>query len=174
MTELTREELEARWRKNREEEAVRQAEKEKATKPLFMKMCEILLEAKVYFVTVEYDGQGDSGCIESVEYLDENEEQQKLLVFPQPYIAKLLLPGWKMFKSHNISGCRAVTRQEVDGTVEDFIEDFVYEKLPGGWEINEGSFGTFKIDLKEKSWDSSHLVRTYAEEESGMSGSYED
>jgi len=175
-TQLTREELEARWRKNREEEAVRQAEKEKATKPLFMKMCEILLEAKVHFVNVEYDGQGDSGCIESVEYLDENEEPQKLLVFPQTDIAKIpihLLPGWKEFKSYE-SADGVMTRQEVDGTIEDFIEDFVYGKLPGGWEINEGSFGTFKIDLKEKSWDGSRLVRTYAEEESGMSGSYED
>ena len=167
MTELTREELEARWRKNREEEAVRQAEKEKATKPLFMQMCKILLEKGVHFVEVEYDGQGDSGCIETVSYSDEHGEYSSL--------DKCLLPGWKTFGRQELdleTGVRK--RQEVDGTVEDFIEDFVYERLPGGWEINEGSFGTFKIDLKEKSWDSSHLIRTYSEEESGMSGSYED
>ena len=166
MTELTREELEARWRKNREEEAVRQAEKEKATKPLFMQMCKILLGKGIHFVTVEYDGQGDSGCIEEVDYLDEKGGHSPP--------GKCLLPGWKTFGRQELdleTGVRK--RQEVDGTVEDFIEDFVYERLPGGWEINEGSFGTFKIDLKEKSWDSSHLIRTY-EEESGMSGSYED
>ena len=166
MTELTREELEARWRKNREEELVRQAEKEKATKPLFMKMCELLLAKDIHFVEAYYDGQGDSGCVETVEYSDKHGE----------YLSpdECLLPGWKEFKSFDWDENGVMTRQEVDGTIESFIEDFVYERLPGGWEINEGSFGTFKIDLKEKSWDSSHMVRTYIEEGSGMSGSYED
>jgi hypothetical protein len=170
MTELTREELEARWRKNREEEAVRQAEKEKATKPLFMRMCELLLARDIHFVEVEYDGAGDSGCIETVSYSDEHGEYS-----PQPPISTDFLPGWKTFGGQELdleTGVRK--RQEVDGTVEDFIEDFVYERLPGGWEINEGSFGTFKIDLKEKSWDSSHMIRTYSVEDFGMSGSYED
>ena len=169
MTELTREELEARWRKNREEELVRQAEKEKATKPLFMKMCELLLARDIRFVEVEYDGQGDSGCIETVSYLDEKEEHSLSLPISTDF-----LPGWKEFKSFDWNENGVMTQQEVDGTIGSFIEDFVYERLPGGWEINEGSFGTFKIDLKEKSWDSSHMVRTYIEEGSGMSGSYED
>ena len=172
MTELTREEVEARWRKNREEELVRQAEKEKATKPLFIKMCKILLEKGVHFVEAGYDGQGDSGCIEEVDYLDEKGEHSPP--------GKCLLPGWKTFGGQELdleTGIRK--RQEVDGTVEDFIEDFVYghlSKQRPGWEINDGSFGTFQIDLKDKSWDGSrHMVRTYIEEEGfGMSGSYED
>ena len=172
MTELTREEeeLDARWRKNREEEAVRQAEREQATKPLFTKMCELLLARDIHFVEVEYDGQGDSGCIETVSYLDEKEELSQ-----QPPISTDFLPGWQTLVSRSLNLEDGVmTRQEVDGTVEDFIEDFVYERLPDGWEINDGSFGTFMLDLKEKSWGGSHLIRTYSEEESGMSGSYED
>jgi len=168
-TQLTQKELEARWRKSREEEVVRQAGKEKAAKPLFMKMCELLLAEDIHFVEVEYDGQGDSGCIETVSYLDEKEKP----LGAAPWVGTDFLPGWKEFKSYEVVD-GVTTRQEVDGTIEGFIEDFVYGKLPGGWEINDGSFGTFKIDLKNKSWDSSHLIRTYSEDEYGMSGSYED
>jgi hypothetical protein len=36
------------------------------------------------------------------------------------------------------------------GELPSEIEDFVYSNLPGGWEINEGSRGTFYFDLVEK------------------------
>lgn len=36
------------------------------------------------------------------------------------------------------------------GELPSEIEDFIYNNLPGGWEINEGSRGTFNFDLVEK------------------------
>lgn len=36
------------------------------------------------------------------------------------------------------------------GEIPSEIEDFIYNNLPGGWEINEGSRGTFNFDLVEK------------------------
>ena len=37
------------------------------------------------------------------------------------------------------------------------IEDFVYRNLPGGWEINEGSRGSFIFDLNKKQASLSHI-----------------
>ena len=38
------------------------------------------------------------------------------------------------------------------GGVE-LLEEFVYDHLPGGWEINEGSSGEFTFDLVNSLWD---------------------
>jgi hypothetical protein len=33
------------------------------------------------------------------------------------------------------------------GALEEELEDFLVEQLPGGWEINAGSFGEFTVDM---------------------------
>jgi hypothetical protein len=35
----------------------------------------------------------------------------------------------------------------LDGALEDELQDFLLDQLPGGWEINEGSYGEFTIDV---------------------------
>ena len=35
----------------------------------------------------------------------------------------------------------------LDGDLVEQLEDFLAEQLPGGWEINEGSFGQFEVDV---------------------------
>ena len=165
--------LQERMQKYHEEREHAAREKEKATRPLFRRMCELLLAKNVCKVVAHYDGSGDSGCINDVDYLDaEDSVIEADLSFAHPYMT--LLPGFKTHKSTtNADG--KWCQEEVDGTVNDFIEDFVYDRLPGGWEINEGSFGQFELDLKEKSGSGSQLVRTYTEESGDMmSGSYED
>jgi hypothetical protein len=49
------------------------------------------------------------------------------------------------------------TRFEISGT----LSDILYEMLPGGWEINEGSQGTFTIDLEEKTIELEYLENIY-------------
>lgn len=39
------------------------------------------------------------------------------------------------------------------------IEDFAYRQLPGGWEINEGSYGTMRIDVHTCQADCDHNWR---------------
>jgi hypothetical protein len=49
------------------------------------------------------------------------------------------------------------TRFEIPGN----LSDILYEMLPGGWEINEGSQGTFTIDLEEKTIELEYLENIY-------------
>ena len=37
---------------------------------------------------------------------------------------------------------------ELSDALRDELENFLFEQLPGGWEINEGSFGTFTVDVR--------------------------
>src|SRR5262249_60990266 len=37
---------------------------------------------------------------------------------------------------------------EVEAGLLDELEEFLAEQLPGGWEINEGSFGRFAVDVE--------------------------
>lgn len=43
--------------------------------------------------------------------------------------------------------------------LEDTVADLCYECLPGGWEINEGSYGTFKIDVLNRKCSADHNHR---------------
>ena len=47
-------------------------------------------------------------------------------------------------------------KQELD----DAVEEYVYSILPGGWEINDGSFGTIQIDVKARTADCDFSWRT--------------
>jgi hypothetical protein len=49
------------------------------------------------------------------------------------------------------------TRFEIPGN----LSDILYEMLPGGWEINEGSQGTFTIDLEEKTIELEYTENIY-------------
>lgn len=76
-------------------------------------------------IEVIFDGCGDSGQVEDIEYLGETNN--------------------------------AIARnQELD----DAIEEYVYLILPGGWEINDGSFGTIQIDVKTRTADCNFSWRT--------------
>lgn len=37
---------------------------------------------------------------------------------------------------------------ELSDALRDELESFLFEQLPGGWEINEGSFGSFTVDVQ--------------------------
>jgi hypothetical protein len=43
--------------------------------------------------------------------------------------------------------------------LKDLVENFVYRILPGGWEINEGSYGTTRIDVSTAKADTDHHWR---------------
>ncbi len=60
--------------------------------------------------------------------------------------------------------------EEVDlgRALTDLVSDFVYEYLPGGWEINEGSFGTCTIDVPNKKAHFEHSQRIESIEESSF------
>jgi hypothetical protein len=43
--------------------------------------------------------------------------------------------------------------------LQNHIEDFAYHQLPDGWEINEGSYGTMRINVRTGKADCDHHWR---------------
>lgn len=95
----------------------------------------ILAGAGIARVTVEFDGCGDSGQIESVEAVS-------LAGAPCPLPATSLSIGKAVWGDSE--------PQHHDMTVSDAIETFAYDLLGDthqGWEINDGAYGTFVFDV---------------------------
>lgn len=82
----------------------------------------------IVLVTVDFDGCGDSGQIESISAFDEHGE--------------VAVPEGKLANS------------EDDGEpVKDVIESLAYDLLQsehGGWENNEGAYGEFRFDVADR------------------------
>ena len=101
------------------------------------KFCELLTPFKVDFVELEYDGCGDSGAIERVNFISGVTQY------------KGRLPRNK-FSS-------AWSKEKID--FKEALEETCYQFLPDGWEINEGSFGKLVIDVTKKSIRVEHNER---------------
>ena len=86
---------------------------------------DLLEERGIVLVTVNFDGCGDSGQIESISAFDKNGE----VAVPEDKLANA----------------------EDDGEpVKDVIESLAYDLLQsehGGWENNEGAYGEFRFDV---------------------------
>jgi hypothetical protein len=103
-----------------------------------------LQESRVASIEVTFDGCGDSGQIESVIYEDHRGKEVS-----EP---KLVVKGSFTGKHHEWDD-KKKTFVEVggsEGKVREIVEQVCYDKLQashGGWEINEGSYGTFHFDV---------------------------
>ncbi len=94
----------------------------------------VLAEASIANVTVEFDGYGDSGGIESVHAEADGSE----IALPESAITLSTL-GW-----------REIEPTEKVMPLNEAIEHMVYEMLGqthGGWENNAGAFGNFVFDV---------------------------
>ena len=98
-------------------------------------VCAALAGAGIATVTVNFDGCGDSGQIESIEARDASGADVPL---PEETIAIVAIV-WGQSRPEPRSM-----------SVEQAIEHLVYDALSethGGWEINEGSYGEFVFDV---------------------------
>jgi len=97
------------------------------------KILPALRQDSVVKIIVDWDGHNDEGAIEGITFVkaDGTRVEQDL--------------GWssekKAFKSPAV------------GT----IEDFVFAMVPGGWETNEGGFGTCVVDVQTGEYDFRHV-----------------
>lgn len=94
----------------------------------------VLAEAGITSVTVEFDGYGDSGGIESVHAETDGSE----IALPDGSVTLFTL-GW-----------RETEPTEKTISLGEAIEHMVYELLGqthGGWENNAGAFGNFVFDI---------------------------
>lgn len=88
-------------------------------------------------VLLEFDGSGDSGQINSIELVGNND---KSLLLTE-------ITGW--WTEHKYSqGTWTKNISKMKSTLADLLEDIAFSVLSsryGGWEIDAGSFGTITI-----------------------------
>jgi hypothetical protein len=109
-----------------------------------------LAQTKVSFIEVSFEGCGDSGQIEAVDYTDANGKG-----IDELYLDKVIVKGSAKTSYHkwDEKTKKLVLTEAKEGNVREIIEEICYDKLGashGGWEINEGSYGTFYFDVSTR------------------------
>ena len=104
-----------------------------------------LAEAGIHRVTVEYDGSDDSGQIESIEAWNTANEK-----IPLPSLRKVQLA------SENTDF--PVDEIGLEAAVEQLAWDYLYDNH-GGWENNDGAFGTFEFSVPDRTIALQHNER---------------
>jgi hypothetical protein len=106
-----------------------------------------LAQTKVSSIEVSFEGCGDSGQIEAVDYTDANSKR-----IDEAYLNKIIVKGSEKTSYHQWDEKKKmlVKTEPREGNVREIVEEICYDKLGashGGWEINEGSYGTFLFDV---------------------------
>ena len=109
-----------------------------------------LAQTKVSSIEVSFEGCGDSGQIEAVDYTDANGKG-----IDEAYLDKVIVKGSAKTSYHqwDEKKKKLVKTEAREGNVREIIEEICYDKLGashGGWEINEGSYGTFYFDVSTR------------------------
>jgi hypothetical protein len=109
-----------------------------------------LAQTKVSSIEVSFEGCGDSGQIEAVDYTD-----SKGKGIDELYLDKVIVKGSAKTSYHqwDEKTKKLVLTEPKEGNVREIIEEICYDKLGashGGWEINEGSYGTFYFDVSTR------------------------
>jgi hypothetical protein len=104
-----------------------------------------LADLGVHRVTVDYDGSGDSGQIESIEAWNAVSEK-----IPLPSLRKVQLA------SENPDS--PVAQTGLEAAVELLAWDYLYDNHCG-WENNDGAFGTFVFDVPARTITLEHNER---------------
>ena len=109
-----------------------------------------LAQTKVSFIEVSFEGCGDSGQIEAVDYTDANGKG-----IDEAYLNKTIVKGSEKTSYHKWDEKKKmlVKTEPREGNVREIVEEICYDKLGashGGWEINEGSYGTFYFDVSTR------------------------
>jgi len=103
-----------------------------------------LADTRVVSIEVTFDGCGDSGQINDIIYKDHRDKE---LSCPD-----LIVKGSHLGKQHDWDDKQKkfVEVGGGEGKVSSIVEEICYDKLGAshaGWEINEGSYGTFSFDV---------------------------
>ena len=109
-----------------------------------------LAQTKVSSIEVAFEGCGDSGQIEAVDYTD-----SKGKGIDEAYLDKIIVKGSEKTSYHqwDEKKKKLVLTEATEGNVREIIEEICYDKLGashGGWELNEGSYGTFHFDVSTR------------------------
>lgn len=105
--------------------------------------CEIFRSLGFKRVEADFNGYGDSGNIESISLIENSgkmisEDLEKFLES-------------KINKKNSALNSFSNNMKEVMSnykSLNDYLESIIWDLLPAGFEINEGSYGTIEVDLK--------------------------
>jgi hypothetical protein len=103
-----------------------------------------LAKAGIHKVTVDYDGSGDSGQIESVDAWDAGNE-------------RIPLPSDPRIRLAPDNPDHPLTPLNLEAAVETLAWDYL--EIYYGWENNDGAFGTFVIDVPTRTVTLEHNER---------------
>lgn len=103
-----------------------------------------LQDTRVVSIVVDFNGCGDSGQIDSIQYYD---HRDKDLSQPEGKIK-----GSKLHKGSTWDEKLKtfVELPNCEGSFNEVVEEICYDRLGArhaGWEINEGSYGTFNFNV---------------------------
>ena len=105
---------------------------------------DFLQESRISTINATFDGCGDSGQINGVEYLD---HRGKDVNIPTGKVSGSRLEAGYHWNDKTKKMEELPIRE---GCVEELVHEICYDKLGSkhmGWEINEGSYGTFSFDV---------------------------
>ncbi len=125
-----------------EEYQKQKVEHRKHARNQLKEVCQILEPLGITVIEAEYDGCGDSGAIEAITFFSNENE----------YKGDLPKEKYKSLFSYCSEEPRKVDITEI-------IDEICCHFIPDGWEINEGSFGILRIDIKNKSINIEHNSR---------------
>ena len=117
-------------------------EQTKEARERLKEVCSVLEPLGITMIEVEYDGCGDSGAVEQITFYRKDKEYKGDL--PEE-------------KFESLFGGRGQGSSKVD--LQEILDEVTCCLLPAGWEINDGSFGTLKINVNEKSVNLEHNSR---------------
>ena len=127
-------------------EQIRKSQEKKAEKSKVnaKALFDTLSDTRVVSIEVTFDGCGDSGQINDIIFTD---YRGKELSCP-----KLVVKGSHLGHQHKWDEKKKefVEVGGGEGDVSAIVEEICYDRLGayhGGWEINEGSYGTFNFDV---------------------------
>jgi len=146
---------ESDWLKkyNKEREAKKNAFKKEL--PLW---CKFFAENGIAQVMCEYEGSGDSGCIDVVYFFKEYKDRSLGYGYstendeiPRDEVDKLKLPDELKRETWipQEEGPAEWRIPEKDQAVYDAYDYWASEALPDGFEINDGGFGNLDLNVKE-------------------------
>jgi hypothetical protein len=123
--------------------------KTKTPADIIKEMCGMLQSFGFNYLFAEFDGSGDSGDFDAITLMPKhpdsgardsldaavNEEHQK---------------SFHAFRHETLDNARTSTQQATLIKQLDEFEEALWQILPSGWEINEGSFGELHVDIANR------------------------
>lgn len=99
------------------------------------------------YIFAEFDGSGDSGDFDHITLMPKKPDGQNDATIE---INEDHKKSFREFKYETLENARTKTQKETIKQQLDMFEAALWQILPGGWEIDNGSFGELQIDAVNK------------------------